>query len=111
MCMGENAGDTFKPAEMSFLRDATAQRLPGYRSLARDSGHIAWMVLEPETFGALPRFTICGMDPCMVVQIEEAEARRFISVASLDDALVIAQRAVCETNARRNVHFAPAMAQ
>ena len=88
--------DTFRPAELIFLEEAVHRRMPGYRPEARDNGHIAWMVLEPDSFAALPRFTICRIDPCIMVQIEEAEARRFICVASLDDALVIAEGAVCE---------------
>ena len=69
------------------------------------------MVLEPDALAALPRFTICRIDPCIMVQIEAAGQRQFVSVASLDDALVIAERAVFEAHARCNMHHAPEMVQ
>lgn len=107
----EDHCDTFRPQDLTYLREATHRRMPGYRPAARENGRIAWMVLEPDAPGPLPRFTICRIDPCIMVQIEEADERRFVSVASLDDAIVIAERAVAETSARRNVHATPQLLQ
>ena len=113
MCVGESAADTLDGTEQAFLQAATLRHLPGYGAQAHvNEDFIAWTVLAPDV-PTMPRFTICRIDPSLIVMVEDATSwRRFSSAASLDDAVAFVRRTVSEAaGALRNVHAAPALAQ
>ncbi len=95
MCIGEGL-DTLKSQEQGFLRAAAAAQFPNHSfSIRHGEGGLAWAVLAPQ----LPQrtalcFTICRIDPCLMVMAEDREARRqFCSAANVEDAMAFVQMA------------------
>lgn len=115
MCIGEDKSDTLQGSDQSFLRDASASRLPAYDfSLHSNTDDITWAVLEPQKQGIeMPRFTICRIDPCVMVMVEnQTDQRRFCSTLSVEEAMAFAcHTAEAAVAAFMNVHRFPEMTQ
>ena len=114
MCIGEGSSDTLDAAEQVFIRTLVAKRLPGYGSDVRNNDDsLTWIVLKPAHMRGLPRFTICRIDPCIMVMVEDGgKQRRFASMANVEEAIDFACGTVhASALALRNVHAAPEMAQ
>jgi hypothetical protein len=90
MCIGEGAGDTLHASEASFLQHAAASEFPAYACAVHSNGSgMSWVVLDPSFASpALLKFTICRIDPCVMVMVEDRDARReFCSTSSVEDAV------------------------
>ena len=96
MCIGESTNDTLSAAEQTVLRDVAAAEFPTHAFAVRaNADGIAWVVLEPRTIRAdLMRITICRIDPCVMVMIEDSAARRQIcSTADVAGAVAFVRNA------------------
>ena len=114
MCIGDGGLDTLREAEVSFLKDAAGRHLPSYVcSLHSNDDAMTWVVLTSEQTGpTMPRFTICRIDPCLLVMTEDRAARRFASASSIEDAMEIAcHAALGAVLAINNFHDLPATTQ
>lgn len=93
MCFGESCSDTLHNEEQTALKAAAAKCLPAYAcSFHSNADPITWAVLEPPTTPMhMPKFTICRIDPCIMVMVEDhAHRRRFSSASTVEDALIFA---------------------
>ena len=91
MCFGQGCGaDTLHPGEQIFLREIAEKEFHAYDFAVRsnDEGQ-SWVVLAPRSIRLdLQRFTICRIDPCVMVMSEDHEARRqFCSATCVEDAV------------------------
>ncbi len=96
MCIGESGADTLHGAEQRFLRAVSATEFPAHAFAihGNDDGQV-WVVLEPSSARPdLPRFTICRIDPCVLVMVEDHGARRqFCSTSNVEDAVAFVRHA------------------
>jgi hypothetical protein len=102
MCIGEATGDTLERHEQVYIGTIAARDFPAHDfDLRRNADGITWAVLNPR--GSAPtllRFTICRIDPVIMVMIEDAHARRqFRSVATIEDAAAFLRDVDAETTA------------
>lgn len=115
MCFGENGSDTLQDEEQAKLRQAAQSHLPTYEfTLHSNDDAITWAVLEPPPSGLrMPKFTVCRIDPCIMVMVEgHGIDRRFSSMANVEDAITFASHAAhSAVLALHNVHAAPELAQ
>ena len=115
MCIGESSGDTLDIAERDFLRAAAATAFPDHSfSVLNNEDGIHWVVLEPAVLGpATLRVTICRIDPCVMVMMEdEASRRQICSASTVEDAFGFARLASDQALlAAMNAHPAPATLQ
>lgn len=109
MCVGEP--DSLAEAEQMFLKEATALRLGAYAFQAcRNDDALQWAVLEPrKAEWKLPRFTICRIDPAILVRVSDADGgERFCSTQNVEEAMIFAiQTATSAAVAMLNVHEGP----
>ena len=113
MCFGEGQSDSFRAAEVPLLSKAASTKLPDYDlRWHRNEDAMTWAVLTPPS-SSLPRFTICRIDPCIVVMVEDAtDRRRFSSASDIEGAVAfIRQTAEQARLAVHNIHDYPDMAQ
>ncbi|WP_158810304.1 hypothetical protein [Beijerinckia sp. L45] len=88
--------DTLDLTEQSYLRAIAVSEFPTHAfTLRTNEDGITWVVLEPGAGRAdLMRVTICRLDPCVMVMIEDHEARRqFCSTVSVADAVEFVRNA------------------
>lgn len=114
MCFGENGSDTLREDEQAVLRDAVSEHLPSYGfSLRSNEDSITWAVLEPPPSGLpMPKFTVCRIDPCIMVTVEDRAQRRFSSASTMEDAVAFTcETALSAVLANHNVHPSPELAQ
>ena len=114
MCIGESGSDTLQAAEVNMLKEAAGRSLPSYDcSLHSNDDAITWAVLSSKRVGPqMPRFTICRIDPCIMVMVEDRAERRFSSAPCIEAAIEFAcQTALSAVLAINNVHHLPEMAQ
>ncbi len=115
MCFGENGSDTLHDHEQAMLREVAAQQLPFYQcTLHSNDDAMTWAVLDPPRSGLrMPKFTVCRIDPCIMVMVEgHGIKRHFSSMANVVDAIAFAtQAAQSAVHAMPNVHAAPELAQ
>ena len=79
MCIGETTSDTLDQAEQTFLAEIADSQFPGHRfALRNNDDGITWVLLTPrENETSAPfRVTICRVDPCIMVMLEDRAARR-----------------------------------
>ena len=106
MCMGESAADTLRGDEQAFLADAVAELFPTHSFAIRktDDGMV-WAVLEPmesDPFGM--RFTICRIDPSLLVMVEDRHAHRhFQTTSNVEDAMDFVRYAIDQVNQAANL--------
>lgn len=84
--MNESAGDTLREDETALIADIAGRACPAHDFALRstDDG-IAWAVLAPRDPDQL-RFTICRIDPCLIVLIEDAYERRQVrALGTMED--------------------------
>lgn len=89
MCIGETH-DTLDALEQAFLTRIAEAEFPTHRfALRSNDDGITWALLTPEAIvGTLPTVTICRIDPCIMVMLEDRYARRqFRSLASVEEAI------------------------
>ena len=114
MCFCETGSDTLAVSEQTYLEEAARRCLPAYEfSLHANVDAMIWAVLSPSTEALrMPRFTICRINPCVIVMFESHRTQRsFASLANVEDAMVFACQAAQRTLlAFNNVHSEPAMA-
>ena len=113
MCIGE-ALDTIRPGEREHLRMAASEHFPTHSFDVHDNGEgLIWIVLDPPLRRAdLLRFTICRISPCVMVMVEDGEARRqFCSANDAIDAMAVARRAADHALLATTTHEAHAMLQ
>ena len=85
--------DTLHPAEQTFLQEAARMHLPAYGAEVCTNHDIAWVVLEDASSREMPRFTICRIDPSVMVMVQNcAQGRRFESMTSVEDAFTFVFR-------------------
>lgn len=115
MCIGESANDTLNTTEQGYLRDVAASEFPTHDfALRANEDGINWVVLEPRFLRAdLMRVTICRIAPCVMVMIEDRDARRQIcSTADVAAAVAFLRNAVDQAVlAMMNAHPAHAVVQ
>jgi hypothetical protein len=112
MCIGESTGDTLGTAELAMIRDVAAIEFGAHDvALHRNDDGIEWMVLSPRGHtDALLRFTICRIDPAVMVLVEDCEKRRQIRsvpdvAAALDVVRCASNQALGATGAKpRHLH-------
>ena len=95
MSIGEGL-DTLRSQEQSFLRSAAAAQFPNHSfSIRHGEDGLAWAVIAPRLSQRCAIcFTICRIDPCLMVMVEDREARRqFRSAANVEDAMAFVQMA------------------
>jgi hypothetical protein len=90
MCLAEDHFDSLTDSEQLCLRQTAANEWPSYQfrvEINREG--LRWVVLEPlRMTTANPRFTICRVHPCIMVLIEDEDARRqFCSASNVADAI------------------------
>ena len=93
MCIGEGV-DTLGLREQILLRTAAAEGMPNHSFfICQGEGDLAWAVMAPlSSDDAALRFTICRIDPGVMVLVEDRNARRqFCSVANVEDAMAFIQ--------------------
>ena len=89
MCIGETS-DTLDATEQAFLMRIAETEFPAHRfTLRSNDDGIIWALLTPDGVAdARPTVTICRIDPCILVMIEDRYARRqFRSLASVEEAV------------------------
>jgi hypothetical protein len=101
MCMGEPAAGMLRGDEQAFLIDAVAERFPMHDFAIRETDDgMVWAVLEPmesDPFGM--RFTICRIDPSVIVMIEDRHANRhFCATSNVKDAMDFVRHAIDQVN-------------
>lgn len=107
MSIGELLGDTLGAREQDFILRRAEHDLPAHDlALYSNDDGVTWAVLTPPAIKPeLLRFTICRIEPCVVVMVEDEEdRRRFLGLGSIEEALdfVLA-------TARRAVHSVDGM--
>ena len=98
MCIGEAANDTLHGADRAVIANVAPRDFPAHDvAFECNTDGMTWAVLTPRgRHATLPRVTICRIEPCVMVLIEDAQARRQIrSLANVDDALDFG-RAACD---------------
>lgn len=79
MCIGATTRDTLDRAEQIFLAEVADTQFPGHRfALRNNDDGITWALLTPREDEARAPFrvTICRVDPCIMVMLEDGAARR-----------------------------------
>ena len=94
MCIGDSTNDTLGGTERALIAEAAEADLPDHRvAFEANEDGIIWAVLTPSAPDLL-RVTICRIDPCVVVLIEDADQRRQIrGLADMVEALAFVRRA------------------
>jgi hypothetical protein len=106
MCFGEGgAADTLRDGDTTLIMNSAGRDLPAHAfSLRRNGDGVTWVVLDPHDPTHL-RFTICRVDPCVMVMIEDPFARRqFRSVATVEDAMSFVRHAIEQVSAGNDLH-------
>ena len=99
MCLSGEL-DSMAQHECAALREWAMEEFPSHGFDVRTNADgIAWVVLEPPPARTdLLRFTICRIAPCIMVMVEDADARRqFCSSGDLEGAMAFAYNAVDRT--------------
>ena len=111
MCFGESMGDTLGMSELALIRDVAASEFGAHEvSLHRNEDGVAWMVLNPRArTDALLRFTICRIDPAVMVLVEDCDKRRRICsvpdvAAALDLVRCVSGQALRDAGAEASDH-------
>jgi hypothetical protein len=89
MCIGET-NDTLDATEQAYLTRIAKAEFPRHRfALRRNDDGITWVLLTPwGVDAALPKVTICRVDPCILVMLEDQHARRqFRSLVNVEAAV------------------------
>lgn len=114
MCWGEGGSDTLDVKDQIALKEAVSRHLPSYAcDLLSNDDAMTWAVLRSTGSGpTMPRFTICRIDPCFMVMVEDQAERRFSSVATIEDAIAFTcQATVQAVLAIHNVHLPSGLMQ
>ncbi len=99
MCLGEEL-DTMAKQECAALREWAADEFATHDFEVRANAEgISWVVLKPPLARTdLLRFTICRIAPCIMVMVEDADARRqFCSSEDVEGAMAFVRNVVDET--------------
>ena len=89
MCIGDS-NDTLLGSDRATIADVASRDFPAHDvAFECNADGMTWAVFSPRARqAALPRVTICRIAPCVMVLIEDAQARRQIrGLANVEDAL------------------------